>query len=138
MRDKKLTTLVVLLAILSVGHTFDHVARGDLRWPLTGESVAFIIVTLTIYAVLGVSFFLHFTEKVGPLFWCFFGGGGIAITWAGHFSPFTDQSPLVICRAYQSAAAGWFAVSWLVALTVTLFVIVVYAEYLWARGLPAS
>ena len=34
MRDKQLIALVVLLIALSLGHDFDHIARGDIHWQL--------------------------------------------------------------------------------------------------------
>jgi hypothetical protein len=52
-RDKILITLVVLIIILNLGHTADHFARGDFRWPVTVESVPPIIVTLAVNAILG-------------------------------------------------------------------------------------
>ena len=64
----------------------------------------------------------------------FVAGAGFAALWLGHLSPFTDQPPQYILRAYASATAGWLALICLVALTLALIVGTLYAEYLWARG----
>jgi len=84
-RDKILIILVVLIIILNLGHTADHFARGDFRWPVTVESVLAIIVTLAVNAILG--FGLYFTVKngIGPLFSAIFAGVGVALGWLAHF-----------------------------------------------------
>jgi len=135
MRDKKLIILVVTAIVLNLGHVIDHVARGDLPLPLGEKSVPFIAFVLVTNAILGFGLYFYVTGKIGPLFWAIFGALGIAIGWLGHFSPFTEQTPQYICRAYTSPIVGGLAVAWLVALMVVLIVGVVYAEYLWARGL---
>jgi hypothetical protein len=56
------------------------------------------------------------------------------VLWLGHLSPFTDQPPQYIFRAYTSPAAGWLALACLTALAFTLIVGGLYAQYLWARG----
>jgi hypothetical protein len=59
MRDKRLTALIVLAAIFSLGHTTDHVLRGDLRWPLTADSVAFIVISLTAYTLIALGLYFY-------------------------------------------------------------------------------
>ena len=134
MRDKRLITLVILGTIFSLGHTVDHVFRGDLRWPLTLESVPFIIISLAIYAIIGFGLYLYLKNKVGPGFWAIVAGIGVAFGWLAHFSPFTDQPPQYILSAYESAAAGWLALGCLVVLMLVLITTAIYAEYLWARS----
>ncbi len=134
MRDKRLITLMVLTTIFSLGHSVDHVVRGDLRWPLTLESVPFIIISLAIYAIIGFGLYLYLNNKVGSGFWAIVAGIGAAFGWLGHFSPFTDQPPQYILSAYESAAAGWLALGCLVALMLVLITTAIYAEYLWARS----
>ena len=133
-RDKRLMTLVVLATIFSLGHTADHVARDGLRWPLTLESVPFIIISLVIYAIIGFGLYLYLKNKVGPRFWAIVAGIGVAFGWLAHFSPFTNQPPQYILRAYESAAAGWLALGCLVALMLVLIIAAIYAGYLWARS----
>ncbi len=58
-------------------------------------------------------------------------GAGVAALWLGHLSPFTDQPPQFIFRAYVSATAGWLALICLVALMLALIVGALYAGYLW-------
>jgi hypothetical protein len=133
MRDRTLIALVAVAAILFSGHVVDHVARGDVQWPLTVDSVAFIVVSVAVYAIIGVGLTLYLNDKVGPLFWALVGGIGLAFGWLGHFSPFTDQPPRHILHAYSSAAVGWVALGCLVALMLVLIIAVVYAVHLWAR-----
>jgi hypothetical protein len=93
MADARLVAIVVLTALLSLGHTADHICRGDVRWALTIGSVLPIVFNVAIYAVIGVGLYLYLKRRIGPLFWAFFAGAGLAALWLGHLSPFTDQSP---------------------------------------------
>ena len=136
MRDKILIILVVLIIVLNLGHTADHFARGDFRLPLNMESVPPIIVTLAVNALLGFGLYFTVKNKLGPLFWAIAAAIGVALGWLAHFSPFTDQTPQYIYRAYETPAVGWLAVAWLVALMLDLILTAIYAEYLWARGIP--
>jgi hypothetical protein len=134
-RDKILIALVVLIIILNLGHTVDHFVRGDFRWPVTVESVPPIIVTLAINAILGFGLYFYIKNRVGPLFWAIVAGTGAAFGGMAHLSPFTEQTPQYIYRAYETPALGWLAVAWLAALMLALIITALYAEYLWAQGL---
>jgi hypothetical protein len=133
-RDKILITLAVLMIILNLGHTADHFARGDFHWPPTTQSVPSIIITVAINAILGFGLYFYLKNRIGPLFWAIVAGIGVALGWLAHFSPFTEQTPRYIYRAYAAPALGWLAVAWLAALMFVLIVTAIYAEYLWARG----
>ena len=137
MRDTKLIGLVLLATILSLGHSVDHIVRGDLAWPIGIESVPFIVVSLAIYGIIGLGLFLYWKNRVGPGFWAIVGGLGAAFGLLGHFSPFTDQPPSYILGAYGYSAAGWLALGLLVALMLVLLVATIYAGYLWKRRPPA-
>jgi hypothetical protein len=134
MRDRKLVALVVLATILSFGHTVDHILRGDLHWPLTRESLPFVVFSLVTYVVVGGGLYLYVKGTIGPRFWAIVGGTGVVLGWLGHFSPFTDQPPRYILGAYASSAAGWFALAWLVLLMLVLIVATVYAVQLSIRS----
>ncbi|MCI0466990.1 MAG: hypothetical protein L0Y57_08305 [Beijerinckiaceae bacterium] len=134
MPDKTLTLLVVLIIILSLGHDIDHTIRGDFRWQLTAESVPVFIIIALKYAILGFGLVFYLKNKIGPLFWAIVTGIGVALGWLAHFSPFSDQTPQFIYRAYETAAGGTLAVGWLAALMLVLIATMVYAQYLWARG----
>ncbi|MDQ6868642.1 MAG: hypothetical protein M3178_09630 [Pseudomonadota bacterium] len=136
MRDKKLISLVVLLIALTLGHDFDHIARGDIRWQLSPEAALSAVIILATYGFLGLGLFFYLKNKLGSLFWAIAAGIGVALGWLAHFSPFTDQTPQYIYHAYATPAAGWLAVAWLVALMLALIATAIYAEYLWARGIP--
>ena len=131
MADKKLISLVVLMIVLSLGHTIDHFVRGDIRlaafacYQSSWQNMLFLALAL----------FFYLRNKIGPLFWAVTAGFGVALGWLAHFSPFTDQTPQYIFRAYGNPAAGVLAVAWLVALMLALIVTATYAEYLWAREL---
>jgi len=133
MRDEKLTTLIVLATVLSLGHTVDHILRGDLHWPLTLESVPFIAINLAIYTFIALGLYFYSRNKVGPGFWAIFGSIAVAFGWLAHFSPFTDQPPRYILGAYESVVAGWLAVACLIVLMLVLIVATGYAGYLWIR-----
>jgi hypothetical protein len=133
MRDKTLIALVALLIVLSLGHDVDHMIRGDIRWQPWPA-----IIILAKYALLGFGLFFYLKGKLGPLFWAIFAGIGVALGWLAHFSPFAEQTPQAIYHAYATPAAGWLAVAVLSALMLSLIATAIYAEYLWARGLPAK
>jgi hypothetical protein len=135
-RDKKLIILVALLIVLSLGHDVDHILRSDVPWPLTSGPLLPIVIFFAKYAFLGLALFFYLKNKIGPLFWAIGAGTGVALGWLAHFSPFTDETPQYIYHAYATPAAGWLAVAWLVALMLVLITIAIYAEYLWARGIP--
>jgi hypothetical protein len=131
--DKKLIALILLAAVLHLGHMVDHIARGDVSWPLGAESLPFVVVSLAIYALIGVGLHLYRKNKIGPRFWAIFAALGVAFGWLGHFSPFTEQPPRYILAAYRSAWAGWLALGCLAALASVLMAVTIYAGYLWAR-----
>jgi hypothetical protein len=133
-RDKTLIILATLIIVLNAGHVADHVVRGDFPWPLDAWSVPPIAFVLISNAILGFGLYFYVKGKVGPLFWAIVAGLGIAAAWLGHLSPFTEQTPQYICRAYASPIVGGFAVAWFVALVLVLIMTAIYAEYLWARS----
>ncbi len=137
MRDKKLIILVVLLIVLTLGHDIDHIFRGDIPWPLTSGPLLPKAILFMQFAFLGLALFFYLKNKIGPLVWAIAAGIGVALAWLAHFSPFTDQTPQYIYHAYATPAAGLLAVAWLVALMLVLIITAIYAEYLWARGIPS-
>ncbi|HEY1269228.1 MAG TPA: hypothetical protein VGH16_18360 [Candidatus Binatia bacterium] len=134
MADKKLVALILLGGVLYFGHAIDHIARGDVRWPLGAESLPFIVVTVIIYALIGFGIYFYRRNKIGPRFWTIFAALGAAFGFIGHFSPFTEQPPRYIFNAYSSTWAGSLALSCLFALMFVLIATTIYAGYLWARG----
>jgi hypothetical protein len=81
--------------------------------------------------MIGAGLFLYAKGKVGPRFWTIFAFSAVLFGWAAHFSPFTEQPPSFILRAYNYGPAGWLAVSVLSALMLVSGVAGVYAAYLW-------
>ncbi|HEY1372239.1 MAG TPA: hypothetical protein VGH50_07195 [Candidatus Binatia bacterium] len=134
MPDKKLINLILLGGVLYLGHAIDHVARGDVRWPLGMESLPFIVVTVIIYALIGFGIYFYRRNKIGPRFWAIFAALGAAFGWLGHLSPFTEQPPRYIFSAYSSAWAGTLALGCLFALMLVLIAVTLYAAYLWVRS----
>jgi len=130
--DRKLVALIAAATLLSLGHTADHLLRDDLRWP-SAELLGFVLVSFVVYGMVGAGMYLYAKGKVGPGFWAIFAFAGVLFGWAAHFSPFTDQPPSLILRAYDGRLAGWVAVGVLSALMLVLTVAGVYAAGLWRR-----
>jgi hypothetical protein len=131
MRDKKLAALIILVGILYAGHAADHIARGDVSWQIGGELFAFAFVTVAIYAVIVLGLYFYRQAKIGPRFWTIFAAVAAGFGWYAHFSPFTDQTPTYIFKAYKSPMLGSLAVLDLVALALVLIAIAFYAGSLW-------
>ena len=136
MSDKKLITLVVLATVFYSGHTIDHFVRDNIGWSLNAESIVFFTFTVATYSIIGVGLFLYMANKVGPRFWAILSAMGVALGWLAHFSSFTDQPPAYILSAYSSTAAGWLALSSLIALMIVLVIAAVHSGYLWIRKVP--
>ena len=130
MMNRKLLTLIAVGTLLSFGHTADHAIRDDLRWP-SPALIGLVIVSLVLYSAIGTGLYLSAKGTVGPRFWTIFAVAGLLVGWAAHFSPFTEQPPAYILRAYNYALAGWVALGVLVALMLVMGVAGVYAAYLW-------
>jgi hypothetical protein len=130
MINQKLVALIAAGTVLSLGHTADHVIRDNLRWPST-ELFALVVVSAVLYGGISAGLFLYAKGKVGPRFWTIFAFAGVLFGWAAHFSPFTEQPPSLILRAYNYGLAGWIAVGVLSALMLVMGLAGVYAAYLW-------
>ncbi|TKB74716.1 MAG: hypothetical protein E8D45_08345 [Nitrospira sp.] len=127
-----LVGLIGAIFVLNALHTVDHVLRGDFHWPLDAQSIVFVAITVTINVVLGVGLWLSGKGRLGWRFWAVTGAIGLAFGWFSHFSPFTDQPPMRIYGAYQSATAGGLAVALLVLLMLTVLATTVYAGFRWS------
>src|SRR5438067_345248 len=134
MRDNTLIALLVMIIILSLGHGIDHILRGDIRLRPFGESLPIVAAISVKYAVLGFGLFFYLKNRLGPGVWAILAGVGAVLGWLAHFSPFSDQTPQFIYRAYESPAAGALAVALLAGLMLALIITATYAEYLWAEG----
>jgi hypothetical protein len=130
--DKKLAILITAIVLLSLGHDIDHVIRGDFGLP-PAVSAPVIAVLLSKYAILGFGLYFYLKGKIGPLFWAIAAGIGVVLAWLAHFSPFSEQTPQTIYRAYATPAWGAVAVSVLALLMLALVATTVYSQYLWAR-----
>jgi hypothetical protein len=130
---RTLIGLIGAVFALNLLHTADHVARGDLHWPLDAQSIAFVAITLTINVVLGAGLWFFARSRLGWRYWSLTGAVGLVFGWFSHFSPFTDQPPMRIYGAYQSGLAGGLAVALLVLLMLAVLATTVYAGYRW-RG----
>jgi fluoride ion exporter CrcB/FEX len=131
--DKKLAALVAAIIVLSMGHDIDHAIRGDFHFQLSGKAIPVIAAVVAKYAIFGFGLYLYFRGKVGPLFWAILAGIGVVLGTLAHFSPFSDQTPRAIYRAYEMPAAGMVAVTVLALLMLALIATAVYSQYPWAR-----
>ncbi len=134
MPGKKLTILVPAIILLLLAHDFDHFARGDFRLELTARTAPVIAILIVQYALLGFGLYLYRKNLVGPLYWVIVAGAGVALGFLAHFSPFSEQTPQVIFRAYASPAAGALAVFVLALLMLSLAATAAHAQYLRAKG----
>lgn len=92
---------------------------------------AFVIVSVVLYRAIGAGLFLYAKGKVGARFWTVFAFAGVLFGWAAHFSPFTEQPPSFILRAYNYGLAGCVAVGVLMALMLVMGVAGMYAAHPW-------
>jgi len=134
MPDKTLSVLVIAIIVMVAGHDIDHFIRGDYRWGSLAEVAPIVIVTLAKYGILGGGLYFYVKGQVGPSFWAILAGIGVALAWLGHFSPFTEQTPQFIYRAYEAPAGGAVAVALLAALMLVLIATMFYATVAWARA----
>ncbi|MBO0733286.1 MAG: hypothetical protein J2P49_03015 [Methylocapsa sp.] len=86
------------------------------------------------YIFLGAGLYFYLKRKIGPLFWAIAAGTGVILGFSAHFSPFSDQTPVAIYRAYAAPEAGILAVSALALLMLVLAAAAIYAQRLWAKG----
>ncbi len=128
------TTLIRLIgaiAVLNALHTGDHVMRGDFHVPLDAKSVAFLVIIVALFAVLGIGLWLYRENRVGPRFWTITGAVGLAFGWLSHFSPSTDQPAHFIFESYHSPFAGSLAVACLLTLMALVSIATIYSTFLW-------
>ena len=126
MRDTKLLWMVAVLTLLVTAHNVDHLIRDGVSLPL-------LIVVGVIYALIGVTLWLYWNNRVGVRYFTVAAVLGFAFGWFGHFSPFTDQPPAYILGAYRSSIAGWLALSALCGIMLTLAAVALYCSYHWAH-----
>ena len=126
MRDKKLVWMLALLTLFVTAHNVDHLIRD-------GVSTSLLVVVGVIYALIGVTFWLYWKNKIGVRFFTVVAIIGFAFGWLGHFSPSTTQPPTYILSAYSSALAGWLALSSLFGVMAALAVIALYGGYRWSK-----
>jgi hypothetical protein len=134
MPDKTLSILAIAIIVLTIGHDIDHLVRGDYRSGPLAEVALVAGLTIAKYAILGFGLVFYVKGKISPRFWAIVAGAGVALAWLAHFSPFTDQTPQFIYRAYGTSGAGALAVAWLVALVLLLVATMLHALVLWARA----
>jgi len=132
--DKKLILMASAIILLLLGHDFDHFVRGDFGLQLTARSALVVAILALQYAILGFGLYFCVKNKVGPLFWEIVAGAGLVLAFVAHFSPYSEQTPPVIYRAYATPAAGALAVAVLALLMLTLLATFAYAQSLRATG----
>lgn len=133
MPDSRLLRLLACIALLNLLHLVDHILRGDVHWPIDGQSVGFVVVTTAILGGLGLSMRLYQLGRVGARFWTIVGVLGLGLGWLSHFSPMTDQPVSAIYHGYIEPWAGALAVLCLFLLMATVLGATIFAGYLWKR-----
>ena len=132
MQQKKyLLRLALVSTLFSIGHTVDHVLRGNhVGWPLITEVTPFTY-SFGFYPVIVLGILLYTRDRVGPRFWAILAGAGFLFVGLLHFGPLAVEPPSVIITPYRSIVAGYFALTWLVLFLVTLLATSVYAGWCW-------
>lgn len=130
--------LIVLAAVLSLGHHLDHVLRGThVGWPLVQEVTPFTY-SLVVYPLLLLGLALSRTGWAGPGFWLLLSGTGVAFLAAVHLGPGALEPPGDIVSGYAAAPVGWLALAELLALLGVLLAHAAYAGRAWHRGRAAT
>jgi hypothetical protein len=139
MPTRTLYVLTYLAITLSIGHHLDHVIRGGsaVGWPFSGEVNAFSY-SLAIYPIIIVALILTRAGRIGPGAWAFISGGGALFVGIVHFGPVAGDPAAAILDAYRTAAFGWLAYAWLVALVAVLVITFAYETRLWLRERASS
>jgi len=122
--------LVWLVLLFSALHTSDHVVRENLRKPLKPASISSLLVSVLIYALVGLGLYLYARGIIGPRIWVIAGCLGFVFGMLAHLSPFTDQTVRSIAAAYDTRIVGWLAASVFVALMASMLATTLYATYL--------
>ncbi len=133
MRDRRLSGLVFLATVLSLGHHIDHIIRGNhVGWPLTTEVTPFTY-SLGVYPLILLGLSLYRSGRVGPGYWALLTGSGALFVAAIHFGPAAVEPPADIIDPYQSRVVGWVAFAWLVTFVAVLVANCVYETRTWLR-----
>jgi len=122
--------LVWLVLLFSALHTSDHVVRENLGKPLKPASISSLLVSVLIYALVGLGLYLYARGIIGPRIWVIAGCLGFVFGMLAHLSPFTDQTVRSIAAAYDTRIVGWLAASVFVALMASMLATTLYATYL--------
>ncbi len=126
--------LILLAAVLSLGHHLDHLVRGThVGWPLTEEVTPFTY-SLVVYPLLLLGLALSRSGRVGPGSWLLLSGGGAVFLAAVHLAPGALEPPGDVVSGYASAPLGWLALAELLALLGVLLAHATYAGHAWRRG----
>ena len=128
--------VVLLAAVLSLGHHLDHVVRGThVGWPLTPEPTPFTY-SLVVYPLLLLGLALSRSGRVGPGSWALLSGGGALFLAAVHLGPGAVEPLGDVVAGHASAPLGRLAVAELLALLGVLLGHAAYAGRTWWRGRP--
>ena len=134
MLTRRLSVLLVMATVFSVGHHVDHIIRGNhVGWPLIDRVTPFTY-SLGVYPLILLGLVLTRWRRVGAGFWALLAGAGLLFVGLVHFGPLALEPPEDIVGPYRSRVAGWLALGWLVALLAILGVTAVYSALLWRRA----
>lgn len=134
LQEKKwLLRLVLVATLFSVGHTVDHIIRGNhVGWPLIVEVTPFTY-SFGFYPVIALGVLLYLRERVGTLFWAMLAGAGFLFVGLLHFGPLAAEPPSDIITPYRFVFVGYLALAWLVLFLGALLVTAAYAGWCWWR-----
>ncbi len=134
MRDRTLRRLVLLAALMSLGHHVDHAVRGNhVGWPLTAEVTPFTY-SLGVYPLILLGFVLSRSGRVGPGYWALLSGAGALFVAAIHAGPGAVEPPADIVDPHEPRILGWLALAWLVGFGAVLVASCLYETRAWWRA----
>lgn len=132
-QKKRLIMLALLTTVFGIGHHVDHIIRGNhVGWPLTPEVTPFTY-SLGFYPFIALGFYLYLRGRTAPQYWCLLTGAGFFFVGLAHFGPLAVEPPADIVGPYDSALAGYAALTWLVVFLLLLATTSVYAGRLWRQ-----
>ena len=133
---ERLTALVLLTTLLTLGHHVDHVVRGNHSgWPFQDDLTPFTF-SLIVYPVVLIGLYLGRSGRIGPWYWAAVWGAMTVVAASVHL-PLSEQAetPSAIIHPYASPVVGWFWFLWLLATVAGALTTTVYAARL-ARSAP--
>lgn len=132
---KRLYTLILITTLMTLGHHFDHIVRGNhVGWPFSPTVTPFTL-SLAVYPAVLAGLYFSYKGNVRPGYWAILWGAMTLLAASVHL-PLSENSETAgdIINPYASALAGWAAFLWLLALVAMAMLTFAEATKLWLEG----